>query len=117
MPTVNHLDGLRLKISDRRAVAELRDRLLEQFPVEALVLYGSAVRGDADDESDVDLLVVTSHPLSRWERHAITDAAFEINLRYQTNLSTLVVDRAAWEEGPLSVLPLREEITREGVPL
>jgi hypothetical protein len=33
----------------------------------------------------------------------------------ETNFSTLVVDLDTWETGIISVLPLREEILRDGV--
>jgi len=80
-----------------------------------LVLYGSFARGQADEESDVDLLIVTGRPLTRFERHEITDVAFEVNLQYDTNFSTLVVDLKSWESGMFSVLPIRDEIIRDGI--
>jgi len=40
---------------------------------------------------------------------------FGINLRYGTNFSTLVVDLNLWEDGFVSVLPLREEILKDGI--
>jgi predicted nucleotidyltransferase len=79
------------------------------------VLFGSLARGQADEESDVDLLVVTARRLTRWERHEITNVVFEVNLRYDTNFSTLVVDAESWETGIVSVLPIRDEIRRDGV--
>ncbi len=103
--------------NQRQALRELRQRLFSEFKAEAVILYGSAARGEADAESDLDLLIVTGQPFTRSARHAITDAAFEVNLRYGTNVSTLVVDRCSWETGPFSVLPLREEILRDGIRL
>jgi len=114
---VKQLDDLHLTQSQHQALAELKQRLLDDFDVENLVLYGSVARGEADGESDIDLLVLTSDSLSRSERHRITDTVFEVNLEHGTNFSTLVVTQASWESGAVSVLPLREEIAREGVPL
>jgi predicted nucleotidyltransferase len=81
------------------------------------VLYGSATRGQADEESDLDLLIVTSQPLTRFERHEITNVVFDVNLRHDTKFSTLVVDLKLWETGVLSVLPLHDEILRDGIPV
>ena len=62
---------------------ELKQRLNSQFDyIEHLILYGSAARGESDDESDIDLLVITAQPLSRLRRHEITDIVFEINLTH-----------------------------------
>ena len=98
-----------------QALNEIKQKVNQRFPVKDYVLYGSTVRGEADDESDLDLLIVTSEALTRFKRHEITDIVFEVNLQFGTNFSTLVVDRESWETGMISVLPLRNEILREGV--
>jgi predicted nucleotidyltransferase len=99
------------------ALKEIKCRLLERFEIKAFLLYGSAARGQADEESDLDLLVVTSVPLTRFERHEITNIVFDVNLQYDTNFSSLVVDQKSWETGIISVLPLRDEIMRDGIPI
>jgi predicted nucleotidyltransferase len=99
------------------ALSELRRLILSEFEVEKVVLYGSAARGEADAESDTDLLIITRMPLQRSSRHRITDLVFDINLNYGTNFSSLVIDRETWETGAVSVLPLHDEILRDGVTL
>ena len=99
------------------ALSQLKAKLTADYPVARLVLFGSAVRGEMDEESDVDVLVLTHRPLKSSERNAMYDEVFAINLRYDTNLSVLVTDLHTWEAGPLSVMPIREEVEREGRPL
>ena len=96
---------------------EVPRRVAQLYEVDKIVLYGSVARGEADEESDLDLLIVTAKPLTRTERHKITDLVFEVNLEFGTNLSTLVVDRETWESGLFSVLPIHDEINREGILL
>ncbi len=111
------IEQISLSKNQQEALEELRERLLGAFEIVTMMLYGSTARGDADEESDIDLLIVTAAQLSRPVRHQITDIVFEINLRHDTNFSTLVVDRLSWESGIFSVLPLKDEIIREGVPV
>jgi predicted nucleotidyltransferase len=111
------LDQIRFTPSQEQALTELCQKLHGAFDLHSINLYGSVTRGETDEESDIDLLIVTKKPLPRTIRHQITDIVFEINLRYDTNFSTLVVDQASWESGTFSVLPLREEILREGIAL
>jgi predicted nucleotidyltransferase len=99
------------------ALREIKSRVTERFRVVDFLLYGSAARGEAENESDLDLMIVISDPIPRLKRHEITDIVFDVNLQFDTNFSTLVVDRKSWESGLVSVLPLREEIMREGIRL
>lgn len=54
---------LPLKAHDRQAIDAVVSLLHSQFPVEKVILYGSEVSGQDGDESDIDLLVLTKHPL------------------------------------------------------
>jgi len=112
---MSHMDNIPLSPKQAQALSEIKQRLTEKFDIKTFVLYGSIARGHADEESDVDLLVVTSKPLTRFERHKITDIVFEVNLQYDTTFSTLVIDQKSWETGFITVLPIRDEIIRDGI--
>jgi len=111
------IDQIQLTPSQQNALVELRHRLPSSLGIQSISLYGSVARGEANDESDIDLLIVTKQPLNRSRRHQITDIVCEINLQYNTNFSSLVVDHDAWENGVFTILPLKEDILREGVAL
>jgi predicted nucleotidyltransferase len=111
------LDETVLTLSQYQALEELKHRLFKEFNVKAMILYGSVVRGEADEESDLDLLILTAEPLTRPARHKITDIIFEVNLHYNTNFSSLVMDQSCWETGIVSILPIRDEILKEGIPV
>jgi uncharacterized protein (UPF0332 family) len=89
---VRPLDAIELNPRDLAAIEEAARLLRRTLPVERIVLFGCKARGDDDPESDIDLLVLTARPITRAERHAVTDALFPIQLRHDVVLSTLVVD-------------------------
>ncbi|HEO70614.1 MAG TPA: nucleotidyltransferase domain-containing protein [Candidatus Hydrogenedentes bacterium] len=103
--------------SSREALSVICARLRESFPVEVLLLFGSVVRGEQDEESDTDLLDVTSQPMPRTKRRAIADLVFDVNMDFDTNVSAMVVDKQSWDNGAVSILPLHDEVKREGVSL
>jgi predicted nucleotidyltransferase len=115
---VKRLEDVKLAPNEREALAEIRRRLFEALSIEQIILFGSVARGEADEESDIDLLVVTTEPMTLNERHEkITDTITEVNLQYDTNFSTLVVDKRAWEEGVFRVMPIKQDILLDGVPV
>jgi hypothetical protein len=59
--------------------------------------------------------LVTNRSLERAKRHEITDLVFRVNLEYDTNFSTVVVEKASWENGKFTVLPIHDEIINEGI--
>jgi predicted nucleotidyltransferase len=99
------------------ALRAVCDRLTTAFRVDRLMLFGSVVRGEADEESDADLLVVLTEQPTHQERDRITSTILDVNLEYGTNLSELIVDRETWDRGLPSALPIHTEIEAEGIRL
>lgn len=111
------VQDLQLSQTLHDALQTVRDRITAEFGVDRIVVFGSAARGDLNEESDVDLLVVlTERPDLRTRDH-ITCLILDVNLEYDTNLSELIVDRETWDYGLGSVLPIHQEIAEEGVRL
>lgn len=90
----------------------LVDRLREAFDPEVVFLYGSRSRGESDEGSDIDLLVVVAssnepgHRRARKARRAIGSVGVPVDVKVVTReeferrarwLSS--VERAASEEG------------------
>ncbi|HUO85496.1 MAG TPA: nucleotidyltransferase domain-containing protein [Thermoanaerobaculia bacterium] len=80
-----------------------------------MVLYGSKARGTDDSESDIDLLLITTVPVSWRERRSITDSLFDLQIEREVVISPLVISRDEWLNGVYQVLPIRREIDRDGV--
>jgi predicted nucleotidyltransferase len=108
-------NGMQLSEPLRHALHTACERLTAEFKVDRLVLFGSVVRGESDEESDADLLIVLTERPTHQTRDRITSVILDINLKY--NISELIVDRQTWECGMPSALPIHAEIDKEGIRL
>ena len=108
------LTEVALASKDREAIESAALVLRRRFPVERVILFGSKARGTDDEESDIDLLVLTSRSLSLQERDAVIDVLFDVELEHDVVISTLVLSMQDWLEGTYQVLPVHDEIERYG---
>jgi predicted nucleotidyltransferase len=106
---------LRLRSRDRAALDAAVRVLRERFPVERIVLFGSKARGDDDSESDIDLLVLTSRPLSHPEKSDIVDALYPLELEHEVMISPLIIPLEEWQSGLTSFLPIHREVAEQGI--
>ncbi|MEW5898910.1 MAG: nucleotidyltransferase domain-containing protein [Bacillota bacterium] len=109
------LGELRLSPEEKQALYEVKKELEKKYPVAKTLVFGSVARGEADEESDLDILVLTERPMTHREKHDIYAIVTNINLSFDTNISVLVVCRESWENGLHSILPIKEEVNRDGV--
>jgi predicted nucleotidyltransferase len=100
---------------DLNAVEETSSLLKAKFPVAEVRLFGSKTRGTDDPESDIDLLVLTSREISWRERNAMTDAIYDIQMKYDVVISLLVISQKEWNSGLVSALPIHDIIESEGI--
>jgi len=99
---------------EREAIEEAVGMLKKQYPVERVILFGSKARGDYDEHSDIDILVITSRSLHWKEEKAIVEALFEVGMEYDVIFSPLFASSDEWEGGIFMEFPVYQEIIREG---
>ncbi len=102
---------------EKEALEKLVTAIKNQWKGARLKVFGSKVRGDFDEESDLDILVLLPFEVSNEVRHSIINIIFEINLQFDTNISGLIMSEKEWQSKMLSILPIHEEIEKEGVEL
>jgi len=102
----------------RRALLRLAAAVRERWGADVLelLLFGSHARGEAHDESDVDVCVVLRH--AGWaERRDLIDLATDTGLAFDLRISPTVFDADTWERWRRQERPLVMDVVREGVPL
>ena len=107
-----------LSDTEWRAAHEFVGKLHERFDgqVVSVVVYGSRARGEADPDSDMDLLVVMSDTTSEIRR-AVRYLAAEVWLEHGIYLSTRVWSVAHWRQLERAQTLLYHNIRADGITL
>lgn len=104
------------KLSDRerRAVVEVGQILKARMPVSRVMLFGSRARGVGGADSDIDLLVLLSCPVTEEFRRSVSARLAEIGLENDVALSSVVLSEKEWSEGLIRYSLLHSEVERDG---
>ena len=90
--------------------AEFGDR------VDRIVLFGSRARGEGNEDSDLDVLVLV-RGVTRPEHERIYDMAFAVWQDARIDISPLVRTPEEWAEVEHRELLIASDIREEGIPL
>jgi len=105
-----------MKILDkyRKAVDEFVERVLDKYSdrIDSIILFGSVARGEAKEESDIDILVIWKGDEAEGWR-AMTGLAFDVLLDEEEYISVKVLGL----EDLKAENPFIENVMREGIKI
>lgn len=86
-------------------------------PSAEIILYGSRARGDAEPESDYDLIIIVDGEVSLKREDIICRQLFPIELDTGKVLTAIVYSRQQWDTKLHRAMPFHRNIERDGVIL
>ena len=105
-----------LSTTDRRIAQEFKQRLLSVVIPLDLRVFGSRARGDAAQDSDLDIYIEVEE-LSPAQRMQISDVAWAVGYDTDRVISTFVVTRDQLEHGSIGASPIVDHVMAEGLPI
>lgn len=101
-------EGRALLMKCRRVIKSIE-------PSAEVILYGSRARGDADPESDYDLLILVDGEVSLEREDIIRRQLYPIELETGKVLSMMAYNRQKWNTALYRAMPFHQNIEKEGV--
>jgi predicted nucleotidyltransferase len=102
-------------MNSRQTTRKMADCLRATLGAEKVWLFGSQARGDADQDSDYDLLaVVPSSSLNRYQRSVAARRALAV---FNMPMDIVVLTRDEWNRESKAPSSLASTVAREGIAL
>lgn len=106
-----------MSIKEKNIAEMIKAMVRKKDPTADVILFGSHARGQANQDSDWDILILLNKPhVTRLMEKEFTDELFEIELEQGEVISAFVFSKSEWENKH-SVTPLYHNIAREGIRL
>ena len=111
MCTQNELNKILTKIS-QTAKSTFQDKL------DSVILYGSYARGDYDNDSDIDILVLADIPREHIFKYKpnLIHLSSQLGLEYDILITITIRDLDTYNKY-LNAMPFYQNIKKEGVPI
>ena len=105
-------------MSDKKQLLQLiKESVNKSDPSALLILYGSYARGDFNESSDIDLLIlIDKEKVTHEDRVNLSYPLYDIQFQYGILISPMVCSRQSWETKHRAT-PFYENVKREGVVL
>ena len=82
--------------------------------LKAVYLFGSYARGDYDENSDLDVMIILDTYKRYWDELVRTsELASDLSLEYEVTISRTIMTDEKWKQGELPVL---RNVRAEGIP-
>jgi predicted nucleotidyltransferase len=103
--------------SDIEILRRCKSAVREVVEDAEVVLYGSRARGDAQPDSDYDIVVITEEDASLALEDQVRRRIYPLELETGTVITLMLYGQEEWDSPLRRATPFRKAVEREGVLL
>ncbi|HBG26369.1 MAG: hypothetical protein A2Y10_11420 [Planctomycetes bacterium GWF2_41_51] len=100
---------------DKSVLNKCKAAVKEIVPEAEIYLFGSRARGEAQEFSDYDILIIVDQNADLKLSEKILDQIYPIELETEAMISFVVQNRKEWESPLSRAMPFHKNIKREGI--
>ncbi|MCF7918849.1 MAG: nucleotidyltransferase domain-containing protein [Candidatus Cloacimonetes bacterium] len=99
-------------MASEEILARIKAEICRIFPSAKVILYGSRSRGDYDENSDWDLLIILEEKIEENERTELINRLYDLELEIDQLFSPIIHNLSEWKEMEQS--PFYRNVISEG---
>lgn len=114
MRSVNSWTG---NAADAALLQQCKRAIAEVVADAEVILYGSRARGDANEDSDYDILVIVNGPVDMALEEKMVSNVYPLELETGAVLTLIAYSKEQWDSSLYRAMPFHKNVDREGVLL
>ncbi|MBA7573707.1 hypothetical protein ES708_15505 [subsurface metagenome] len=99
-------------MNQREIISRVKGAVRSIDPLAKVILFGSRARGEENQASDWDFLILASEETTERYKRQITESLIDTELEAEQVISTIIYSQAQWPD--YQVTPLFQNIAKEG---
>lgn len=106
-----------LQAKEKNALLRMKKEISEKYRLRWVKLFGSKARGDFEEESDLDVVIVLSDDMSWVIEKDIYEICFYAGLEYDTVISPVIYSEREINDKFIRATPFYRVVEKEGVEI
>ncbi|MGD2186404.1 MAG: nucleotidyltransferase domain-containing protein [Desulfobacterales bacterium] len=96
---------------------QVKEAVLQIEENAEILLYGSRARGDSDEQSDWDFLILLDGEIDDQRTDKIRHRLYELEWESGEVISSIVRNKKEWNSMPFKSMPIHHAVEKEGIRL
>jgi predicted nucleotidyltransferase len=109
------IDSWQGSAADAELLRRCAQAIRQVVPDADVILYGSRARGDANEYSDYDILILINGPADMTLEAGLVKQVFPLELESGAVLTLATYSKQQWDTPLYRAMPFHENVDRDGV--